>query len=127
MPDGSTAQQAFLPESKDWKANLFVTTSAHFYSLELNVLDEGAPASSLAFVVTWNYPEASRKASMEAVKARQKADGGAGKSRIAKAFNAATTPRNWNYAQRVKQGSEMAMPDFAYRRMAASLTWLFHR
>ena len=113
--DGSTVQQAFLPESKDWKTNLFVTTSAHFYSLELNVLDEGAPASSLAFVVTWNYPEASRKASMDAVKARQKELTEAQeKSRIAKAFNAATTPRNWNYAQRVKQGSEMAMPDFAY-------------
>lgn len=113
--DGSTVQQAFLPESKDWKTNLFVTTSAHFYSLELNVLDEGAPASSLAFVVTWNYPDASRKASMEAVKARQKELTEAQeKSRIAKAFNAATTPRNWNYAQRVKAGSEMAKPDFAY-------------
>ena len=113
--DGSSVQQAFAPESKDWKTNLFVTTSAHFYSMELNVLDDGAPANNQAFVVTWNYPEASRKASQEAMQARQKELTAAQeKSRIEKAFNAATTPRNWNYAQRVKTGSENIVPDFAY-------------
>ncbi|MBS0847037.1 P-type conjugative transfer protein VirB9 [Citrobacter sp. JGM124] len=113
--DGSTVQQAFLPTSKDWKTNLFVTTSAHFYSLELNVLDEGTPANSLAFVVTWNYPDASRQASIAAMKVRQQAQREAQeKSGIAQAFNAAATPRNWRYAQRVKAGSERIIPDFAY-------------
>ena len=113
--DGTTVQQAFLPESKDWKTNLFVTTTAHVYSLELNVLDEGTKEKKLAFVVTWNYPAATRKANLDAAKTKQKEITEAQeKNRIATAFNAAATPRNWNYAQRVKAGSETVMPDFAY-------------
>ena len=79
------------------------------------MLDDGTPANTQAFVVTWNYPEANRKASLEAMQARQKELTAAQeKSRIEKAFNAATTPRNWNYAQRVRAGSEIIEPDFAY-------------
>jgi type IV secretion system protein VirB9 len=113
--DGTTVQQAFSPESKDWKTNLFVTTTQHFYSLELNVLDDGTPANNLAFVVTWQYPDTTRKASADAQAARQKEWVQAQeKSRIATAFNQAEQPRNWDYAARVAVGSENIAPDFAY-------------
>lgn len=113
--DGTNASQVFLPESKDWKTNLFVTTSRHFYSMELNVLDETAPAKNQAFVVTWQYPEDTRKASEAATLARQKEWSAAQeKSRIEKAFTASTAPRNWDYFMRVKTGSNVIAPDFAY-------------
>lgn len=113
--DGTTVQQAFAPESKDWKTNLFITTSGHFYSLELNVLDDGTKAANQAFVVTWRYPDADRQADAAAAKARQKEWSEAQeKARITTAFKAATTPRNWNYAMRVRAGSAAIAPDFTY-------------
>lgn len=112
--DGSTLQEAFVPDAVDWNTNLFVTTSAHFYSLELKILETRAQGN-LAFVVTWHYPDVINKAANDNVKAHQQAQViKLEKQRISQAFDAAHTPRNWDYAQRVKPGSETIAPDFAY-------------
>lgn len=113
--DGTTTNQAFLPEDKDWKTNLFVTTSKHFYSLELRVIDDDSKAANQAFVVTWHYPNERRLENAKAEEARQKAEQQALKQTlIDKAFNAAKTPKNWDYTQRVAAGSENIKADFAY-------------
>ncbi|MDI3360322.1 TrbG/VirB9 family P-type conjugative transfer protein [Lelliottia sp. V89_10] len=113
--DGTTANQAFLPESKNWKTNLFVTTTKHFYSLELNVLDDGSPTKNLSFVIAFTYPDDVRKSSEQAMAARQKEWTEAlEKQNIQKAFNAAKSPRNWDYTKRVAEGSENIAPDFVY-------------
>jgi type IV secretion system protein VirB9 len=113
--DGSTAQQTFLPDPKNWKTNLFVTTTKHFYSLDLNVLEDNAPLKNLSVVVAFSYPDDMRKASEQAQAARQKElQELQEKQRIQNAFNAAKSPRNWDYTKRVATGSEFIAPDFAY-------------
>lgn len=112
--DGSTLQETFEPDAVDWNTNLFVTTSKHFYSLELNVLDN-ASRGKQAFVVTWIYPQDISKAQKQTLLVNQETQAREQeKQRITQAFNAAQTPRNWDYAQRVKLGSELIAPDFAY-------------
>ncbi|MFI2896510.1 P-type conjugative transfer protein VirB9 [Klebsiella aerogenes] len=113
--DGKTAKQVFLPTSRDWKTNLFVTTSKRYYSMVLNVIDDGSPEHGIAFVVRYQYPADMRKQSESARLARaaelqEKQD----KERIDTAFMKATAPRNWDYTKRVASGSEMIAPDFAY-------------
>ncbi|MCU6278882.1 P-type conjugative transfer protein VirB9 [Enterobacter quasiroggenkampii] len=113
--DGTTKKQVFLPTSKDWKTNLFVTTSKRYYSLILNVIDDDKPSDGLAFVVRYQYPDDMRKQSETARLAREKElQEVQDKERIELAFKNATTPRNWNYTKRVATGSENIAPDFAY-------------
>lgn len=113
--DGAATEQVFLPNAKDWKTNLFITTTKHIYSIDLNVLDDDAPDKNQAFVVSWQYPAEARKADDAANRARQKEyEAEQERNRIAKAFNAAEAPRNWDYAMQVKPGSEVIAPDFAY-------------
>ncbi|WP_243677289.1 TrbG/VirB9 family P-type conjugative transfer protein [Sodalis glossinidius] len=39
------SERVFEPQDKDWRTNLFVTTTKHFYSLELLLIDKGQPLS----------------------------------------------------------------------------------
>ncbi|EKT1335130.1 P-type conjugative transfer protein VirB9 [Salmonella enterica] len=113
--EGKNVNQVFLPTAKDWKTNLFVTTSKRYYSLILNVIDDDKPAEGLAFVVRYQYPDDSRKQTETARQAREKElQEVQEKDRISAAFRNATTPRNWSYTKRVATGSENITPDFAY-------------
>ncbi|EEE8158203.1 P-type conjugative transfer protein VirB9 [Salmonella enterica] len=113
--DGSNVQQVFLPTAKDWKTNLFVTTSKRYYSVILNVIDDDKPADNLAFVVRYSYPDDERRQSETAKQARERElQERREKDMIATAFKTATVPRNWSYTKRVAAGSENIAPDFAY-------------
>lgn len=115
-PDGTTVKQVFLPTSKDWKTNLFITTSKNrHYSVVLNVIDDDKPIDSLAFVVKYSYPDDMRQLSDVAKQARERELLEQRENAlIATAFEAATAPRNWEYSKRVATGSESIAPDFAY-------------
>ncbi|ECG9331101.1 P-type conjugative transfer protein VirB9 [Salmonella enterica] len=113
--DGSNVQQVFLPTAKDWKTNLFVTTSKRYYSVILNVIDDDKPSDNLAFVVRYSYPDDERRQSETAKQARERElQERREKDMIATAFKTATVPRNWSYTKRVAAGSENIAPDFAY-------------
>ncbi|EGZ3995983.1 P-type conjugative transfer protein VirB9 [Salmonella enterica subsp. enterica serovar Wichita] len=114
--DGTTVKQVFLPTSKDWKTNLFVTTSKNrHYSVVLNVIDDDKPIDSLAFVVRYSYPDDQRQLSDVAKQARERElQEQRERELIATAFKTATAPRNWSYTKRVATGSDNIAPDFAY-------------
>jgi type IV secretion system protein VirB9 len=113
--NGTNVDQVFTPEDKDWKTNLFVTTTKHYYSLELRVINDDTKADNLAYVVTWNYPGQRREDKQKAEAARQKAEYDAqNQARIDKAFKVASAPRNWSYTKIVAKGSENIAPDFTY-------------
>ncbi|MFE4110597.1 P-type conjugative transfer protein VirB9 [Kosakonia sp. YIM B13611] len=110
---GNNTNKVFLPTARDWKTNLFVVTSKHDYSLELNVLDNDSP--SQAFVIRYLYPDDVRHESEDARAARQKLLHQAQqKQQIAARFQQTTAPRNWRYTKRVSTGSAFIAPDFTY-------------
>ena len=115
-PDGTTVKQVFLPTAKDWKTNLFVTTTKNrHYSVVLNVIDDDKPIDNLAFVVQYSYPADVRQLSDDAKLARERElQEQREKALIATAFKTATAPRNWEYTKRVAPDSESIAPDFAY-------------
>ncbi|RRB31472.1 P-type conjugative transfer protein VirB9, partial [Escherichia coli] len=96
-PDGTTVKQVFLPTAKDWKTNLFVTTTKNrHYSVVLNVIDDDKPIDNLAFVVQYSYPADVRQLSDDAKLARERElQEQREKALIATAFKTATAPRNW--------------------------------
>lgn len=113
--DGKEIQEVFNPTAKDWKTNLFVTTTKHFYSLELSVLDGEEMPKNLAFVVTYRYPDAVRQKAEQAQTAREKEwQDQQAQARIAQALKTGQAPRNWDYSMRVGKESRMITPDFAY-------------
>lgn len=113
--DGKEIQEVFNPTAKDWKTNLFVTTTKHFYSLELSVLDGEEMPKNLAFVVTYRYPDAVRQKAEQAQTAREKEwQDQQAKTRIDQALKNGQAPRNWDYSMRVAPDSRMITPDFAY-------------
>ncbi|CAG74519.1 putative conjugal transfer protein [Pectobacterium atrosepticum SCRI1043] len=110
---GNNVSQVFLPTAQDWKTNLFVVTSKHDYSLELNVLDHDSPAQ--AFVIRYHYPAEVRQLSDAASATRlNRLQEAQEKQRIAAAFRQTTAPRNWRYTKRVAAGSASIAPDFTY-------------
>ncbi len=113
--EGKEIQEVFNPTAKDWKTNLFVTTTKHFYSLELSVLDGEEMPKNLAFVVTYRYPDAVRQKAEQAQTAREKEwQDQQAKTRIDQALKNGQAPRNWDYSMRVAPDSRMITPDFAY-------------
>lgn len=113
--EGKEIQEVFNPTAKDWKTNLFVTTTKHFYSLELSVLDGEEMPKNLAFVVTYRYPDEVRKKAAQAQTAREKEwQDQQAKTRIDQALKNGQAPRNWDYAMRVAKNSRIIAPDFAY-------------
>lgn len=113
--EGKEIQEVFTPTANDWKTNLFVTTTKHFYSLELSVLDSEEMPKNLAFVVTYRYPDEVRQKTESAQTAREKEwQDQQSKARIDKALKKGQIPRNWDYAMRVEENSRMITPDFAY-------------
>ncbi|KFH74582.1 type VI secretion protein, partial [Escherichia coli] len=93
-PDGTTVKQVFLPTAKDWKTNLFVTTTKNrHYSVVLNVIDDDKPIDNLAFVVQYSYPADVRQLSDDAKLARERElQEQREKALIATAFKTATAP-----------------------------------
>jgi type IV secretion system protein VirB9 len=113
--EGKEIQEVFNPTARDWKTNLFVTTTKHFYSLELSVLDDEDMPKNQAFVVTYRYPDEVRQKAEQAQTARQKEwQEQQAKTRINQALKNGQAPRNWDYAMRVDKNSRMIAPDFAY-------------
>ncbi len=113
--EGKEIQEAFNPTARDWKTNLFVTTTKHFYSMELLVLDGEAVPKNMAFVVTYRYPDAVKKKTEQARAAREKEwQEQQNKKQIALALQNGQVPRNWDYAMRVERNSRVIAPDYAY-------------
>jgi P-type conjugative transfer protein VirB9 len=113
--DGNTVQKVFTPTQKDWQTNLFVTTTKRYYSLMLNVINDGNDAGKLAFVVRFSYPDDARRQTEAARLARQaELQKVQEKALIQTALAKASAPRNWNYTRRVADGSASITPDFAY-------------
>lgn len=111
--EGKNAQQVFEPNSKDWKTNLFITTTKRYYSLILNVLDTDAP--NLSFVVRYHYPEDEQKKASDASALRENAARQMQeRQQIESAFKRAAMPRNWSYTRRVAKNSEAISPDYMY-------------
>lgn len=113
--EGKQAQQVFEPIDKDWKTNLFITTSKRFYSVELRVLDDPAQSGKMAFVVNFSYPQEARAktekeqaARLAEYKAEQE------KSKVNQTLENASFPRNWEYTRILQENSRNISPDFAY-------------
>lgn len=117
--EGKDIQEVFNPTAREWKTNLFVTTTRHFYSLELAVLDGEVMPKNLAFVVTYRYPDEMRQKAAQAQTAREKEFQA---QQIARALQSGQAPRNWDYAMRVEKKSRMIAPDYAYDD--GRFTWL---
>lgn len=88
--------KTFEPSSKDWQTNLFVSTNKRSYSMDLNIIPQGA----YAHVVQYRYPE------------KEKID--QDKKKITEGLAQGKHPRNWNYYVKTGEGSETIVPDFAY-------------
>ncbi|AJJ53079.1 P-type conjugative transfer protein VirB9 (plasmid) [Yersinia pseudotuberculosis IP 32953] len=113
--EGKEIQEVFNPTADDWKTNLFVTTTRHFYSLELSVLDGEEMPKNLAFVVTYRYPDEVKTKTEQAQTAREKEwQEQQSKARITQALKNGQAPRNWDYSMQVGKDSRMITPDFAY-------------
>lgn len=111
--EGKNTQQVFEPNSRDWKTNLFVTTTKRYYSLVLNVLDDDAP--NLSFVVRYHYPEDEQKQTAAVSAARENALRQVQeRQQIEAAFKQASMPRNWSYTKRVAKNSDAIAPDYTY-------------
>ncbi len=109
------SERVFEPQDKDWRTNLFVTTTKHFYSLELRLIDKGQSLSQLAYVIDYRYPQEEQAQTQKTQQARQREwDKAQMKQSIAQAFNATQAPRNWDYYMRVAKDSRDIAPDFAY-------------
>lgn len=113
--NGTASNQVFLPTNQDWQTNLFVQTTKRYYSMTLNIIDDGKPINPLAFVVKYHYPDDIKKQSDAANQARERElQETRTRAQIELAFNQATTPRNWDYSKRTAKGAELIAPDFAY-------------
>lgn len=109
------SERVFEPQDKDWRTNLFVTTTKHVYSLELRLIDKGQPLSQLAYVIDYRYPQEEHAQTRKTQQARQREwEKAQMKQSIAQAFDAAQAPRNWDYYMRVAKDSRDIAPDFAY-------------
>lgn len=105
-----------------WRTNLFVRTTKRNYSMELNARTFSQP-NKIAFVVNYQYPQEKRKAQadiekkrIEALNKRQE------EQTINRALENTKSPRNWDYTQRVAEGSRSISPDYAYDD--GRYTWL---
>lgn len=105
-----------------WRTNLFVRTTKRNYSMELNARTFSQP-NKIAFVVNYQYPQEKRKAQadiekkrIEALNKRQE------EQTINRALENSRSPRNWDYTQRVAEGSRSISPDYAYDD--GRYTWL---
>ncbi|EHM4620430.1 P-type conjugative transfer protein VirB9 [Salmonella enterica] len=108
-------EQVFQPEDKGWRTNLFVTTTKHFYSLELRLIDNGKPLDKLAYVVSYQYPqEARRKAEVALAERQRELEQKRLQTTMQREFENAQSPRNWSYFMRVGKDSRDITPDIAY-------------
>ena len=55
--DNDAEVKRFEPISKDWKTNLFVSTTKRSYSMDLNLIDDAAGSRNYAHIVRYSYPE----------------------------------------------------------------------
>ena len=90
----------FEPIAKDWKTNLFVSTTKRNYSMDLNLVDDVTSNKNYAHVVRYSYPE--------------KDEAYRGKQELANNLARDKYPRNWDYFVKTGKGSENIVPDFAY-------------
>lgn len=105
-----------------WRTNLFVRTTKRNYSMELNAKTFSQP-NKIAFVVNYQYPQEQRKAQAEIEKKRIEAlNKRQEEQAINRALENSKSPRNWEYTQRVAEGSRSISPDYAYDD--GRYTWL---
>lgn len=108
-------EQVFQPQDKGWRTNLFVTTTKHFYSLELRLIDSGKPMDKLAYVVSYQYPQEARRKAEAALAGRQREfERQQMQLSLKREFDNAQSPRNWDYWMRVGKNSRDITPDLAY-------------
>lgn len=113
--DGEEVQKVFEPTLKEWKTNLFVTTTQRFYSIELNALENDDVKQNPAFVVNYRYPQEIKAKAQKEENARLK-EGQAQQEKliINQKLVKGQFPRNWHYFMRVEDNSRKITPDFAY-------------
>ncbi len=105
-----------------WRTNLFVRTTKRNYSMELNARTFSQP-NKIAFVVNYQYPQEKRKAQADIEKKRTEAFNKRQEEQtINRALENSKSPRNWDYTQRVAEGSRSISPDYAYDD--GRYTWL---
>ncbi|WGL93961.1 TrbG/VirB9 family P-type conjugative transfer protein [Arsenophonus nasoniae] len=100
------------PILKEWDTNLLVRTTKRIYSFDVQLTQDNP-----AFVVQYRYPQEQAKKQMEInQKRQQEVEIARKKQLIAKSFEQADSPKNWNYFMRVndKFDSRRIVPDFAY-------------
>lgn len=113
--EGKQVQQVFEPLDKDWKTNVFITTSKRFYSVELRVLDDPQQSGKMAFVVNFSYPQdVKAKADKDAAARLAEFKSQQEKSSVSQKLENASFPRNWAYTRILKENSRSISPDFAY-------------
>lgn len=109
------AEQVFEPKDKDWRSNLFITTTKRFYSVELRLVDDPAKLSQVAYVVNYTYPlEERTKAAAQQLARQQEWQRQQTQKQISQVLANAKAPRNWQYFMRVAKNSDQIAPDFAY-------------
>ncbi|MFS1538432.1 MAG: TrbG/VirB9 family P-type conjugative transfer protein [Candidatus Phlomobacter fragariae] len=109
---GNEVNVVIAPILKEWDTNIFVRTTKRIYSFDVQLTQDNP-----AFVVQYRYPQEQAKKQEEENKNRQQEIEIARKKQmIAKSFEQADSPKNWDYFMRVndKFDSRRIAPDFAY-------------
>ena len=101
-----TEEMIINPNQNEWRTNLIVTTNLSMYVFELN-LNEKSNIFKLSFV----YPQKELDRLQKISKALEEK---ANEEQIQVALNRTSTPRNWDFYQKVMPGSESIKPNYAY-------------
>lgn len=101
-----TEEMIINPNQNEWRTNLIVTTNLSMYVFELN-LNEKSNIFKLSFV----YPQKELDKLEKISKALEEK---ANEEQIQVALNRTSTPRNWDFYQKVMPGSESIKPNYAY-------------
>ncbi|MCF0231890.1 MAG: P-type conjugative transfer protein VirB9 [Enterococcus sp.] len=106
--ESAEGKVVFEPKVKEWDTNLLVSTNKRNYVFDLILIDD---MKKVSYQVNFRYPNDEQKKRQEnAKKAQEKAE----KQHVETALNVTKTPKNWDFSMKVRKGSEVIAPDYAY-------------
>lgn len=104
----SEGENYFDPTPGEWNTNLFINTNKRTYSFDLILVPKNSTSS---YQVNFSYPTEKQK---QLATQRQKDKFTREQQAIEKSLQNTKTPKNWDYAMKVKAGSETITPNYAY-------------